>query len=202
MVASFAKKVITSPSSHLYRGTCRCSKYFLAHFLTTRSVLYCYPGALLFRLRWYKSLTCPDRIFIERKTHHEGWGQEDSIKERLSIPTNQLNAFMKGDFVPTESSFKASDKDIPAQIALAKDIQRQILSDKKPMVPASRTAYERTAFQLSTSNDVRISLDGNLWLSDEMGRTDTFEDAVVNRLKHGSGAFLVPLYLVVAGCTR
>lgn len=138
-------------------------------------------------------MTCPDRIFIERKTHHEGWGQEDSIKERLSIPTNKLNAFMQGTYVPTESSFKSSDKDIPAQIELAKDIQRQILSDKNPMVPASRTAYERTAFQLSTSNDVRISLDGNLWLSDEMGRTDSFEDAVVNRLNHASGIYFIHL---------
>jgi SPX domain protein involved in polyphosphate accumulation len=114
-----------------------------------------YIGALLYRLRWYKTLTCPDRIFLERKTHREGWGQEESIKERFSLPTHQLDAFMAGTFMPSEDSFLPSDKDIPAQIALAREVQEHILNDKHSLVPASRTAYERTAFQLSTSNDVR-----------------------------------------------
>lgn len=123
-------------------------------------------GALLFRIRWYSALTAPGRVFFERKTHHESWGVESSVKERFSIPTERLDDFLTGKWCPDEESFPAKEKNVIKQIQLANQTQFQILEN--PTRVTSRTAYERIAFQLPTSNDVRISIDLNLWLCDEV----------------------------------
>lgn len=123
-------------------------------------------GALLFRIRWYSTLTAPDRVFFERKTHHESWELESSVKERFSIPTDRLDDYLRGKWCPDEGTFPPKEKNVIKQIQLANQIQFQILENKTRVT--SRTAYERIAFQLPTSNDVRISMDLNLWLCDEV----------------------------------
>eukprot|EP00923_Selenidium_pygospionis_P038101 GHVN01066592.1.p1 GENE.GHVN01066592.1~~GHVN01066592.1.p1 ORF type:complete len:181 (+),score=12.58 GHVN01066592.1:818-1360(+) len=55
-------------------------------------------GATLIRFRWYgDNLGEKDKeIFIERKTHHEGWSGEPSAKERFSIPQRRVAELMRG----------------------------------------------------------------------------------------------------------
>ncbi|KAJ1798384.1 vacuolar transporter chaperone, partial [Coemansia sp. RSA 2599] len=52
-------------------------------------------GAEAIRLRWYGSMDSTE-IFVERKTHHEDWTGEKSVKERFSIKEKYVNDFLAG----------------------------------------------------------------------------------------------------------
>eukprot|EP00744_Colponema_vietnamica_P007778 GILI01011149.1.p1 GENE.GILI01011149.1~~GILI01011149.1.p1 ORF type:complete len:736 (+),score=270.77 GILI01011149.1:82-2289(+) len=130
-------------------------------------------GAELIRFRWYGENDGSDdkEVYIERKTHHESWVLEDSVKERFKIKQMHVLPFMEGTYSldkkveKMKEKNKKKEKEFDTMLKLSKDIQQSLLSKKlKPMV---RTTYLRAAFQLSSSNDVRISLDTRLSLVNE-----------------------------------
>lgn len=129
--------------------------------------------AMALRLRWYG--TKPNFIFFERKTHHEDWTGEKSVKERFGVKEKYVNRFLAGEWKLDEhvEKMKArgkSQKEIDYQINLAKEIQEAVLARK--LQPCVRTFYNRTAFQHPTSQEVRISLDTELTNIREMDRTN------------------------------
>ncbi|KAI8635484.1 SPX-domain-containing protein [Xylariaceae sp. FL1651] len=122
-------------------------------------------GAEAIRLRWYGGMQ-NDTIFVERKTHREDWTGEKSVKARFSIKEKYVNAFMKGDLLPTALFEKArkdgkkSEKAIAEDESLAREVQYSVL--KNGYKPVCRSFYNRTAFQLPADARVRISLDTEL----------------------------------------
>eukprot|EP01134_Creolimax_fragrantissima_P002653 CFRG2653T1 len=129
--------------------------------------------ALAIRLRWYG--TTPSEVFVERKTHHEDWTGEKSVKERFMLKEKYVNEYLKGnyDFNAREKQMRdagKSDMDIEYTISLAKEIQQQVLARK--LHPSVRTFYNRTAFQHPTSQEVRISLDTELTMVKERNKTN------------------------------
>ncbi|CAH1773898.1 unnamed protein product [Owenia fusiformis] len=123
-------------------------------------------GATLIRIRWYgdpdESSVAGDMylprppakgLFCERKTHHECWVAEDSLKERFPIKKNNITDFITGKKPAAECCLSSGD----SAMSLAEEIQKEILDNK--LVPMVRTVYKRSAFQLEETNDVRITLD-------------------------------------------
>jgi len=130
-------------------------------------------GARLVRFRWYgENHAEPDKeIFVERKVHHESWTTAQSAKERCIIPQESIWDFMKGKF-DIEDYFKRlaaegryKDGARKAMKVIAHEVDALI--QERKMQPMIRTSYYRCAFQLSTSNDVRISLDTQMTLLNE-----------------------------------
>ena len=133
-------------------------------------------GARLVRFRWYgNNEGSPDQdIFIERKVHHESWFDEASSKDRFSVKQKDVFKFMKGQY-DLDSHFRAlteelrkknkTTKPVDAMKALALEVDEFIKS--LALQPFIRTCYYRCAFQLATSNDVRISLDSQMSLINE-----------------------------------
>jgi hypothetical protein len=122
-------------------------------------------GAHALRLRWYGNVNQTE-IFVERKTHHEDWTGESSVKERFPIKEKHVNAFLKGEYSMerTLSKLRASGRTPESEIdnmeKLASEVQKSI--SEKVLKPAVRTFYNRTAFQLPGDARVRISLDTEL----------------------------------------
>ncbi|TPX55993.1 hypothetical protein SpCBS45565_g08464 [Spizellomyces sp. 'palustris'] len=122
-------------------------------------------GAQALRLRWYGK-TSNNRIFIERKTHHEEWVGLDSVKERLPIKEKNVNAFLKGEFKmdgyfrKLRQQGKLSEAEITKMAQLVDEVQTAVLS--RGLKPAIRTFYNRIAFQVPNDSRVRISLDTDL----------------------------------------
>jgi len=145
-------------------------------------------GARLFRLRWYGPVDYDNPsdkdVFVERKTHHESWVDEDSLKERFQTKWRKIPSYLAGTWDPhnhfqkcvvchcviylktanvifqKEGKMKPADAEKSSELAL--QMQQQILGDR--VKPSVRTTYNRTAFQLPTSNHVRISLDTQMIL--------------------------------------
>ena len=118
-------------------------------------------NAKLVRIRYYGENK--DSLFIERKVHHEDWTMKDSSKDRFVLDAQKIMPYLRGDL-------EIEDHE------LAKEIQGVIL--EKELYPKIRTVYNRIAFQLRHTNDVRLSLDLDLrmikektshfdWLTDE-----------------------------------
>ncbi|KAK4545164.1 hypothetical protein LTR36_003715 [Oleoguttula mirabilis] len=127
-------------------------------------------GAEAIRLRWYGGMEV-DTIFFERKTHREDWTGEKSVKARFSLKEKHVNAFLRGDMT-TEQVFekarregKKSEAEINELEQLAKEIQFRVIDRK--LVPATRSFYNRTAFQLPGDARVRVSLDTELTMTRE-----------------------------------
>lgn len=130
-------------------------------------------GAQALRLRWYGNMNQTE-IFVERKTHHEDWTGESSVKERFPIKEKHVNAFLKGEYTmdrvigKLRASGAKSEKELDSMHQLSVEVQESIREKKlKPMI---RTFYNRTAFQLPGDARVRISLDTEL----TMIREDNF----------------------------
>ena len=128
-------------------------------------------GATLVRLRWYGDTVGDEtEVFVERKTHHESWTTDTSVKERFRIKAKHVGAFMAGE-LDLEGQLKklksqgASDADICRTRQLSAEVQAEVA--QRSLRPGLRTMYFRTAFQLSSSNAVRVSLDTQLRMLDE-----------------------------------
>ncbi|KAJ3267665.1 vacuolar transporter chaperone, partial [Blyttiomyces sp. JEL0837] len=127
------------------------------------------------RFRWYGKRDKTDEVWVERKTHHEDWTGERSIKERFPIKERHLNAYLRGEYNIREATErlrregKKKLKDIEDMERLGDEVQQLVLSKKlRPMI---RTSYNRTAFQLPADARVRISLDTELCMVREDGPT-------------------------------
>mmetsp|Transcript_45705 Transcript_45705/g.129041 ORF Transcript_45705/g.129041 Transcript_45705/m.129041 type:complete len:561 (-) Transcript_45705:620-2302(-) len=133
-------------------------------------------GAELIRFRWYGFNDAqPDKeIFVERKTHHEGWTGESSTKERFAVPQQRVLAFMRGEVTIDDLvQEKAKEDGVPMSsgkynrmLQLGREVQTSIT--QLQLQPVLRTSYYRSAYQLSASNEVRISLDENLCMVNEL----------------------------------
>eukprot|EP01124_Arcella_intermedia_P004517 TRINITY_DN12564_c0_g1_i1.p1 TRINITY_DN12564_c0_g1~~TRINITY_DN12564_c0_g1_i1.p1 ORF type:complete len:1004 (+),score=190.43 TRINITY_DN12564_c0_g1_i1:411-3014(+) len=126
-------------------------------------------GATLIRIRWYgeEGKTC----FMERKTWHDSWVLNDSIKERFDIKWGEVPGYLTGETPPKyfvdklKGSAKYDHKGLCELLGLAETVQHRIL--KLQLHPAIRTTYYRTAFQNSDNNNIRISIDTSLELTKE-----------------------------------
>jgi SPX domain protein involved in polyphosphate accumulation len=122
-------------------------------------------GAQAIRLRWYGSMDQKE-IFVERKTHHEDWTGETSVKARFSIKEKHVNKFLKGEFTMDKAIEKMRsqktrpDDELDEMLLLANEVQAAV--KQKGLKPQIRTFYNRTAFQLPGDARVRISLDTEL----------------------------------------
>lgn len=160
-----------SDSSYLTSAYLDSDDYYFYHTRLNRE-----EDARLVRLRWYSAVYLPPpktTVFVERKTHHEGWGGEKSTKERFSMPQRAVmehltagasaapfieRAVADGGMTATEGQ---------AAITLSQEVSALIMEHGSS--PKIRTRYRRTAFQLATSNTVRISLDTELTFMKEDG---------------------------------
>eukprot|EP00127_Corallochytrium_limacisporum_P006565 Clim_evm37s230 gene=Clim_evmTU37s230 len=129
-------------------------------------------GAEAIRLRWYGTMA--NQVFFERKTHHEDWTGYESVKERFMVSEKHVDEVCDGTYGPDRvakkvAKRKKSQKEVDATYQLAYETQQSIINKK--LKPCVRTYYKRTAFQLPTSNTVRISLDEDLTMVDEMNKT-------------------------------
>ena len=147
-------------------------------------------GATLVRARWYGSdgspstedrspftipaLSAaaddghgPSRVYVERKTHHESWSQESSVKERFRLDARDLRSYLAaGVGAKSQTSDRTLDQTLDAESAtLAKEIALDQLS-ARGLAPSVGTRYRRTAFQRADTNDVRVSLDVDLTFTD------------------------------------
>uniref|UniRef100_A0A0G4G503 SPX domain-containing protein n=1 Tax=Chromera velia CCMP2878 TaxID=1169474 RepID=A0A0G4G503_9ALVE len=137
-------------------------------------------GAPLLRLRWYgeNDGSAEKEVFVEKKTHHEGWVGEDSVKERYVVKQEDVWSVISGETRtealiekysapgggPNKKPLKDKDKD--SMRYLGKQVEF-LIHDKK-VRPMVRTTYSRCAFQLGARNDVRFSLDTNLAILNEL----------------------------------
>lgn len=55
------------------------------------------PDAIAVRLRWYGAGD-PSIVFVERKTHREGWKGETSVKERFVLKERNVLPFLNGQY--------------------------------------------------------------------------------------------------------
>ncbi|KAJ2862661.1 hypothetical protein GGI22_002136 [Coemansia erecta] len=127
-------------------------------------------GAEAIRLRWYGDMDSND-IFIERKTHHEDWTGEKSVKERFSVKEKNVNDYLAGNFTldskieRLREEGKKSEQDLNDMDALSKEVLNSVRT--KHLVPGkflSSTGIPGDA-------KVRISLDTEL----TMVREDPFD---------------------------
>lgn len=132
-------------------------------------------GAEAIRMRWYGGMDS-NTVFVERKTHHEDWTGEKSVKARFPIKEKYLNQFLAGEytveelFQKTREQGRKTEKEIAELEQLAQEVQYSVLTRKYH--PMMRSFYNRTAFQLPGDARVRISLDTELSLirEDNTGR--------------------------------
>lgn len=100
---------------------------------------------------------------MERKTHHEQWTGQRSVKDRFELGRSRVASFFAGDLDVKEEmlkqgrdgKLKPADLENMTQLAQA----YQSTSIQRQLRPRLRTVYHRTAFQRSDSNDIRMSLD-------------------------------------------
>eukprot|EP00924_Labyrinthula_sp_SR-Ha-C_P002866 snap_masked-scaffold_13-processed-gene-9.48-mRNA-1 protein AED:0.01 eAED:0.01 QI:0/-1/0/1/-1/1/1/0/761 len=127
------------------------------------------PSAIAVRFRWYETET-PNLVFVERKTHHDSWTGDQSVKERFTLKEKQVLPFLNGEFTIEDKlkemdSKGASEMDKAAVRKLFTEIHNQI--DSKQLRPTMRTQYMRVAYQIPFDPTVRISLDTNLTMITE-----------------------------------
>jgi SPX domain protein involved in polyphosphate accumulation/uncharacterized membrane protein YidH (DUF202 family) len=106
-------------------------------------------GSELFRMRWYGANGKPhanERVFVEQKIHHKKPALSE--KRRFGIRGCEVHGLSSG-HLEYESESKSA--------MLRANVGKKLLSEK--MTPVLRTLYRRTAFQRSSTNAVRISLD-------------------------------------------
>jgi SPX domain protein involved in polyphosphate accumulation/uncharacterized membrane protein YidH (DUF202 family) len=133
-------------------------------------------GATLTRIRWYGPDAVPPadaRVFVERKTHTDKKVVDDpSLKERFPMRCGRVTALLSGGLdVPGYVASAVATGDLSAKSsASAQTLAAEVQADSvtRGLRASVRTVYSRTAFQLATSNDVRISLDTGLTFSTEV----------------------------------
>lgn len=127
------------------------------------------PNAIAVRIRWYGPGE-PGKVFMERKTHREGWKGEESVKERFTLDEAKVVPFLEQEYTLEQAvadlrAAGKTDKEIERFSVLFKEVQQQI--DAKQLRPFIRTQYMRTAFQIPFDSTVRISMDTNLCMIKE-----------------------------------
>ncbi|KAL3896173.1 MAG: hypothetical protein SGCHY_004251 [Lobulomycetales sp.] len=132
-------------------------------------------GAQAVRIRWYGGMEVSE-IFVERKTHHEDWTGESSMKSRFPIKEKYVNAYCAGEYsmdkaiAKMRSRGQKSEPELAEMARLSDEVQTSIR--ERGLKPVLRTFYNRTAFQLPGDARVRVSLDTELTMvrEDNSGR--------------------------------
>lgn len=125
------------------------------------------PGAIALRLRWYEDAEPVKAVFMERKTHHDSWTGDVSVKERFILKPAQVMPFLRGEYTVEEKMKEMADagkseRDQAEVRRLFTEYQQVI--DSKQLRPCMRTQYMRVAYQIPFDATVRVSLDTNLTL--------------------------------------
>ena len=135
-------------------------------------------SAKLFRIRWYGNKPSNnEKIFLELKTHHEQWVQHKSVKERVELYASDLSQVLSRDGLKwspqhaatkiTRANPKLDGKQLSNAVELLLRIRNLII--KKNLIPRVRSTYKRVAFQSSSNNDLRFTIDRDIELSSESG---------------------------------
>jgi SPX domain protein involved in polyphosphate accumulation len=122
--------------------------------------------ALPLSCRWYGS-NPPNMVFFERKTHRESWKGEESVKERFTLPSDKVVAFMDGEYTLEQAladqkaaaerkgkTFSQADQE--AYSVLFTEVYKA--SDSKQLKPLVRTQYMRTAFQVRRPRGLKATV--------------------------------------------
>jgi SPX domain protein involved in polyphosphate accumulation/uncharacterized membrane protein YidH (DUF202 family) len=137
-------------------------------------------GAQLVRTRWYGTKPKENKpVFLELKTHHECWIDNKSVKERVNILQRRMNDMVNVKSGPWSKEFAeklvreayedesdVKQEQVDASAALLLEI-RDIFC-KFHLKPCCRTSYTRVAFQNPDSNDLRLTIDRDITVIDEM----------------------------------
>ena len=123
-------------------------------------------GASITRIRWYGADAVPPPkavVFVERKTHHDkAVTDEASVKERFPLRCGKVADLLGGGLdVPAYAALQVASGDMTEkQAANLTRLATEVAADvgARRLHACVRTVYKRAAFQLATSNDVRISL--------------------------------------------
>lgn len=128
-------------------------------------------GAVALRLRWYGTGE-PTLVYVERKTHRDGWTGDESVKERFAILPDQVPHLLRGAF--DADAYEASARQLGNRADAAISKERRLVDDvtqlitSKRLVPTVRSQCTRCAFQLPHTNAVRASMDTNLCIISEL----------------------------------
>jgi SPX domain protein involved in polyphosphate accumulation len=126
--------------------------------------------ASVVRLRWYgeRSSAPQQRIYVERKVHRERFAGEKSYKERAPIEQQYVEQYTAGVGGPPDMFQEQGGASLsPGQATFLRQAQAFLVEQRQS--PILRTCYRRTAFQESSNNLVRISLDADLFMVREAG---------------------------------
>ena len=131
-------------------------------------------GAQLLRTRWYGPKPYgSEPIFLELKTHHDKWINTKSVKERVKIQEQDMKAFLERTDWTIEDAealiLAASPSQEGEELEKNADclLRMHNLVLKFDLRPCVRTNYQRIAFQSSTSNSLRLTVDQNVCVMDE-----------------------------------
>ena len=128
-------------------------------------------GAPLLRVRWYgkrETYSFDNVCFLERKTHHEHFVMSKSIKERIQITSKESREFVFGKNVNLIAKTSADLNPVAVEKKNKLAGECCHFRDSRKLIPSIRTVYNRTAFQNASNNDVRISIDTNVHMFDEL----------------------------------
>jgi SPX domain protein involved in polyphosphate accumulation len=135
-----------------------------------------HEGSRLLRVRWYgRTMPRGDAaIFLELKTHHEGWVGDKSVKERVAIPERYMSHFLSSvPWTADEARHIVSLANPDQTEERKREKSVQLLLTMKELVlqyslrPCVRSVYERVSFQSANSNALRMTVDRNVTLYDE-----------------------------------
>ena len=130
-----------------------------------------HQGATLLRARWYGERIderADGDVFVERKTHHESWSRDGSVKERFRLRRGDLEGYVRGEIDVPARFRSVGSVESERAARLAEEVTRFELEDRS-LVPALSTRYRRTAFQRADTNAVRVSLDVDVRFEDARG---------------------------------
>lgn len=147
-------------------------------------------GAQLLRARWYGSRpTGNEIIFLELKTHHESWVNIKSLKERVAIREKDMMQFLSMEQWELKHAETIALAACPTldesslQRAADRLLRMHELVVRHSLRSCVRTCYLRAAFQQSSSNSLRLTIDRNVTMVDEskttLGSWCLPEDAVI-----------------------
>ncbi|KAK9808768.1 hypothetical protein WJX72_003237 [[Myrmecia] bisecta] len=117
------------------------------------------------RVRWYgsRSMRGGQELFVERKVHREPWTRERSFKERAAVKQRDLVPFLAGVRLPEVQAGANTDQ----TRAFLQEVQDMIQETSQD--PSMRSVCSRTAFQETSNNLVRVSVDTDLHMLKERG---------------------------------
>ncbi|KAL3796444.1 hypothetical protein HJC23_004241 [Cyclotella cryptica] len=139
-------------------------------------------GAQLFRIRWYgKKPTGDDIIFLELKTHHEKWIENNSVKERCGIQEKFVPKLLdvssgKWDVQTAYDIVRISNPSENKEVLLKLTrvlLQIRKLVCKYKLTPCVRTKYNRVALQSASNNKLRLTIDRDITMINERARNET-----------------------------